>query len=147
MTDPSTAIDEHLDTALRPRARDWFWHPWYAKLWWGVAGMIWIGSFLPLPQLILSEHSYLVAAALFLCCPYLIIFCLGFGYFTRAWKYRWSSDPVGRSGGSEEARFVTEKRYPLSGGMDPTNPNDSDWFWHPSNPMSDAFQRRAHGKH
>ncbi|MDF0487738.1 hypothetical protein PX554_06320 [Sphingomonas sp. H39-1-10] len=41
------ASDSHeKDTAasvrVRPRARDYFWRPWYAKLWWAAIPLYWI---------------------------------------------------------------------------------------------------------
>lgn len=29
---------------LAPRASQWLWHPWYAKLWWAGVGLYWTGK-------------------------------------------------------------------------------------------------------
>jgi hypothetical protein len=59
MTQELTNMDSHLRASgperVRPRASNYFWRPWYARLWWAAAFVCWfviaidafVGRFLP----------------------------------------------------------------------------------------------------
>jgi len=72
-----------LDTADQPKASDWLWRPWYAKLWWALTAIYWVcleGSLL-IP---LSEMNDLVVILLMILVPVLnpvtVLGVLGYGY-------------------------------------------------------------------
>ncbi|AMK25845.1 hypothetical protein K426_24709 [Sphingobium sp. TKS] len=126
-----------------PRAGDWLWRPWYAKLWWGSAIMFW-SVFLSVPASVFPTHIIVPLGALLH--PFVIIPVLGFGFF-RAWfgfqfkaekgdGFAWSRHD------DSHHHFATFKR------MDPTDPANSRYYGHPGNPTSQAWlDRHVRGKH
>lgn len=93
--DPSSESDENVDeapanTAVRPHASDWLWHPWYAKIWWAAILAYWLGMAAPFKVPLLAEF-YTSALAGFLNIfffPPLALIVLGLG-FAREW-FAWS---------------------------------------------------------
>jgi len=72
--------------SMRPKAADWLWHPWYAKLWWAAIAIYWTGMvgsiYSPaLDQFYTSALSGFLNVAFF---PPLALMVLGLG-FTREW--------------------------------------------------------------
>lgn len=119
-----------------PLLRDWFWRPWYAKLWIALILLVLLLGYLIPHDLFRSHEGAATLTMALVLNPYLFIGGLGFGYFRAAWKHRFG--PM---------RPLTKDEWEwhrLQGGNDPTDPSDPDWFWHPSNPMSDAFRRRLY---
>lgn len=43
MSTAGRSPDEAGDAARRPRASDWIWRPWYARIWWSTATLYWTG--------------------------------------------------------------------------------------------------------
>lgn len=72
--------------ATAPRASDWLWRPWYAKLWWISIAIFWTGA-LVVPWVdvpgIPAEGGYLDYVAMILH-PQVALPVLGFG-FVRKW--------------------------------------------------------------
>lgn len=66
--------------AAGKRLSDWFWRPWYARLWWTAAGVFWIAAFLVswlIPSLLVPDRdlaSFLLVMAFH---PFTIIPALG----------------------------------------------------------------------
>ncbi|AOF97231.1 hypothetical protein BSY17_26 [Sphingobium sp. RAC03] len=131
MNETGTASD--LQPFKRPRARDWFWRPWYAKLWWSlIIFALVLGWTLPRDVLLAHEGAmwFIMVSVLN---PYLVILGLGFGYFRAAWRYRY-----GPMVAVSEEEFPEGNRggYGLRRGSNPTDPSDTYWHWHPANPRS-----------
>lgn len=84
------ALDVDASRSERPRASDWLWRPWYAKLWWaGIAGY-WSGKggsfYVPaLDDFYTSALGGFLNIAFF---PPLALMVLGMGY-ARVW-FEWS---------------------------------------------------------
>jgi hypothetical protein len=72
-----------------PRARDWFWKPWHAKLWWSAIPIYWAGAAASLKVPALAEFytSALAGYLNLLFFPPTALLVLGFG-FVRAWLDR-----------------------------------------------------------
>ena len=89
--DPVDAVSEaDAHANERPRASDWLWRPWFAKLWWAVITVYWMGMAASLKISLLAEF-YSSALAGFLNVfffPPLALMVLGLG-FARAW-FEWS---------------------------------------------------------
>lgn len=93
--DLATETDETMGEAPvpvtdRPRASDWLWRPWYAKLWWAGIAVYWVGQVatFAIPTL---DDFYTSALAGFLNIfffPPLALMVLGLG-FAREW-FEWS---------------------------------------------------------
>ena len=69
-----------------PRASEWLWCPWYAKLWWAAIGLYWAGRLASFWIGFLAE-LYATAAAGWLNIafyPIIALLALGMG-FIRAW--------------------------------------------------------------
>lgn len=125
-----------------PRAGDWLWRPWYAKLWWGSAVIFW--------ALILAVPGYLLPVAIVvpvgvLLHPFVIVPVLGFGFF-RAWfGFQFGAgngEGLAWSQHDDFRRHIAAFRR-----MDPTNPANPRYFWHPGNPRSQAWlDRHVRGK-
>ena len=76
--------------SLRPKASDWLWRPWYARLWWAVIGIYWAGNVGSIYSPVLDQF-YSSALAGFLNVaffPPLALMVLGLG-FAREW-FEWS---------------------------------------------------------
>jgi hypothetical protein len=106
----------------RPLLRDWFWRPWYSKLWIAIIFLVLLLGYL-LPRDILRSHEGVATLSMALVLnPYLFIGGLGFGYFRAAWKYRFGlMMPV------EEDDWEWQRRSQLSDPSDPANPM---WYWY-----------------
>ena len=133
-----TGIASDLEPFKRPRARDWFWRPWYAKLWLLLAFNMLLISYL-LPHDLLRNHNSVATIAMTVVLnPYLFFGILGYGYFRAAWKHRF--DTVMPLDNHEWEWDDLRHRN------DPSDPTDPNWYWHPMNPMSNAFRRGLHGE-
>lgn len=73
----------------RPLLRDWFWRPWYAKFWLAAAACLWIAPLTPLPRDWVTDTGVWGLLMITVGNIYLIVPGLGFGYFKRAWIYKW----------------------------------------------------------
>lgn len=127
----------NLEPLERPRIRDWFWRPWYAKLWIGLILLVLLLGYLLPRELFRSYEGVATLTMALVLNPYLFIGGLGFGYFRAAWKHRFG--PM-RPLTEDEREWHRRRR-----GNDPTDPGNPDWHWHPMNPMSDSFRRRLYG--
>lgn len=82
--DAVPTADAHANE--RPRASEWLWRPWFAKLWWAAIPVYWMGMAASLKIPLLAEF-YTSALAGFLNVlffPPLALMVLGLG-FARAW--------------------------------------------------------------
>lgn len=80
------SLDDGKNVAGRnasPRAFNWFWRPWYAKLFWGLSVVYWIGIY----AMMLAPTSYLsnliewtMLFLVFIFNPVTIVAVLGFGF-------------------------------------------------------------------
>jgi hypothetical protein len=80
----------HEGDSIRPKAADWLWRPWYAKLWWLAIAIYWVGMvgsiYSPaLDQFYTSALSGFLNVVFF---PPLALMVLGLG-FAREW-FVWS---------------------------------------------------------
>jgi len=123
---------------VKPEAAHWLWRPWYAKSWWTAAAIFWLIAFFG-PNLSLNaEH---INPIILLFHPFLIVPVLGFGFF-RAW-IRYHFEVKAEHEPDSSARRVHQ--FPR---MDPTDPADSSYHWHPGNPASQAWlDKHVRGKH
>lgn len=82
VTEPGQ-MDEAVPQAPSPRAADWFWRPWYAKLYLALALLYWIGLELmitiPYDQLNISLANTMVLL-IFVFNPVTVIAILGYGF-------------------------------------------------------------------
>ena len=70
---------------LAPRAADWLWHPWYAKLWWSAVPIYWLPAGGPF-RIDFLAGFYSSGIALYLnilFLPVTALVVLGFGYARR----------------------------------------------------------------
>lgn len=112
----------NLEPIGRPRIRDWFWRPWYAKLWIGLILLVLPLGYL-IPRELLRSHEAVATLTMALVMnPYLFIGGLGFGYFRAAWRHQFGQMmPV------EEDEWEWQRRSQLSDPSDPANPM---WYWY-----------------
>lgn len=82
VTEPGQ-MDEAAPQAPSPRAADWFWRPWYAKLYLALALLYWIGLELmmtiPYDRLNISLANTMVLL-IFVFNPVTVIAILGYGF-------------------------------------------------------------------
>lgn len=132
---PHSNVENGHPRNASPRARDWFWHPWYAKLWLGLATIFW-AVILAVPGHLLPGAIVVPVGALLH--PFVIVPVQGFGFFKEWIHYNFAA---GDSDGTEQDSFSNFGRsgYPFRK-MDPTDPTDSSYYWHPGNPMSEAWR-------
>lgn len=73
-------------TIQPPKAGDWLWRPWYAKLWWAAIPVYWATATaaLKIPALWAFFESALAGYLNVLFFPFTALLVLGFG-FLRAW--------------------------------------------------------------
>ncbi|QCI92395.1 hypothetical protein [Novosphingobium sp. EMRT-2] len=107
--------------SLRPKASDWLWRPWYARLWWAVIGIYWAGNVGSIYSPVLDQF-YSSALAGFLNVaffPPLALMVLGLG-FAREW-FEWSDwefvEPTHEQ--MFPKRSVGGRRDPYSDPLDP----------------------------
>lgn len=133
---------EDYHAAGRPRAANWFWRPWYAKVWLGTSGAFWLAA-LVVPHGLL--RGSLAAPLMLFFHPFLFVPVLGFGFF-RAWVRNNFSGERGSAVEAEPADTIMENN--LFYRMDPTDPANSRYYGHPGNPTSAAWlDRHVRGKH
>ena len=81
-TETDKPLGELPQNALAPRAADWLWHPWYAKLWWVAIPIYWLPAGRPFGIDFLADFytsgvgAYLNIVFL----PVTALVVLGFGY-------------------------------------------------------------------
>ncbi|UXC93000.1 MULTISPECIES: hypothetical protein [Sphingobium] len=122
---------------LPPQARDWFWHPWYAKLWWGSAAIFW-AVILAVPGYLLPGAIVVLVGALLH--PFVIVPVLGAGFFRTWFSYHFragNGEGLTWSQHDDFCRDMASFRR-----MDPTDPSNSSYYGHPANPMSEASRNR-----
>lgn len=130
---------QHDEVEIRSIS-DWIWKPWYAKLWWALIPIYWLGAFLA-RSLSVLDVFYSSALAGFInvfMLPPTALIVLAAG-FLRQWTRQidWSSmepsdhDPFGRSdrGPTGLPRFI-DPIDPRSGGC---------WIGNPENPLNPAY--------
>lgn len=68
--------------APRPRAADWLWRPWYAKLWWAAIPIYWLPAGAPFKiDVLVGFYSSGIAQYLnIVFLPITALVVLGFGY-------------------------------------------------------------------
>lgn len=73
-------------TIQQPKAIDWLWHPWYAKLWWAAIPVYWItvAAALKIPVMWAFFETAFAGYLNVLFFPFTAPLVLGFG-FARAW--------------------------------------------------------------
>lgn len=79
--DDRTLVTESEATA-RPRAVDWLWRPWYAKLWWAAIPIYWLPAGSPFGIDFLADF-YTSSIGIYLdlvFLPVTVLVVLGFGY-------------------------------------------------------------------
>lgn len=78
--------EEFVQVQPCPRASDWLWRTWYAKMWWTAIAAYWVGKVCSLYLLALDEFYTSDLAGFFNICffPPLALMVLGLGY-ARAW--------------------------------------------------------------
>jgi hypothetical protein len=77
--------DRPAGLPVRPRASDYFWKPWYAKLWWAAIPLYWAPAGGPTRIAWLAdfyESGYAVVTNIVFL-PVTALLILGFGYFRR----------------------------------------------------------------
>lgn len=77
-SDGEELVSEASGKSLRPR--DYFWRPWYAKLWWGGAAIFWVVVWLVswlLPRLFVPEDGGFGFLLAMIFHPYTIVPVLG----------------------------------------------------------------------
>ncbi|MET3435980.1 hypothetical protein [Sphingomonas sp. 1185] len=64
------------------RASDWFWHPWYAKVWWAAIASYWVGraASLKAPMLAPFFATFVANCLALICNPFILFLFLGFGF-------------------------------------------------------------------
>ncbi len=128
---------------LRPRSRDYFWRPWYARLWWSLAFAFWlIVVFDALVAHVLpraDEGWQLWLVMLFH--PYVIVPALGFRYVRDWLAYSGFYDT--------DEEEPTERLYDGDNGVGfppspgkPTHSRDPRYIMLPTNPASPDWRRR-----
>lgn len=77
----------------QPKAADWLWRPWYAKLWWAAIPLYWVAATasLKVPAMWTFFESALAGYLNVLFFPFTALLVLGFG-FVRAWLDTPASD-------------------------------------------------------
>lgn len=134
--EPTEALanDETVQVQPRPRASDWLWRPWYAKLWWAGIAAYWagmVGSFYSpaLDEFYTSTLAGFLNIAFF---PPLALMVLGLG-FAREW-FEWSD--------WEFVEPTQEQMFPKRsvGGM-------RDPYSDPLDPRSGALHNRHFHRH
>lgn len=145
------ASDSHeKDTAasvrVRPRARDYFWRPWYAKLWWSLAFGFWLAVLfdaLVVRVLPRGDQGWQFWVVMLLQ-PHVIVPVLGFP-FLRDWlEFQGFYD-------TDEGEEQPDRPYEGGNGVDfhvrpanPMDPFDPRFNALPNNPASPAWRER-HG--
>lgn len=75
--------EETPATAPSPRAADWFWRPWYAKLTWALTLLYWVGLELMITIPFDQLNIYLVntmVLLIFVFNPITVVAVLGYGF-------------------------------------------------------------------
>lgn len=100
--DVTPASDDCPPTVNAPRFGDWLWRPWYAKLWWTLIVLYWLGAFAAqwFPNLQPIFHGDGFPVIFLVLHPFAAIPVLGFG-FARAWVAYHSSLQPGREDDAE----------------------------------------------
>jgi hypothetical protein len=135
-----------------PRLSQWLWRPWYAKLWWKAAALFWVAFILEeavvprsVSEALFEPYEGWIVMTLILFHPFVILPVLGFGWLWALSGYRRGEGYGWGAGGSYDAStgFGFQGRN-----MDPTNPADPRYIWHPGNPQSLEWRERfVHGRH
>lgn len=76
-------MDQEIPKEPSPRARDWFWRPWYAKLTWALTLLYWIGLELMITIPYDQLNTYLANTMVLLISvfnPVTVIAVLGYGF-------------------------------------------------------------------
>jgi hypothetical protein len=117
---------QNLEPLERPRIRDWFWRPWYAKLWIALILLVLLLGYVRPHDLLRSHEEAATLTMALVLNPYLFIGGLGFGYFRAAWRHSFGlMTPV------EEDYSERRRRRQRSDPNDPANPM---WYWHRHRP-------------
>jgi hypothetical protein len=135
----STSPEDGTDTSVRahPRARDYFWRPWYAKLWWVSIPIYWLilGGFGGFQLIDAQIGSWPIAILNVVFLPITAGLFLGFGFFSRllhagndqpdaddTWRYHDPANPAGFQGPMAYLSDPTDIRSPLNT-LNPANPH------------------------
>ncbi|WP_188064358.1 hypothetical protein [Sphingobium sp. KCTC 72723] len=114
--DSATNMDEPVVPAeewVRPRAADYLWRPWYAKLWWAAIPIYWLPAGSPFGIDFLADF-YGSSVGIYLnivFLPITALLVLGFGY---ARKWRDSEHWVDISEGEHNSSSLFYRRTPYS---------------------------------
>lgn len=135
------AVETDGALADRPRAADWIWRPWYAKLYWSAALLYWsvfLASWIwrLLPDFFSSVGGAYLGLAFH---PLTVLIVLGFG-FVRAffstgeweWVERTHEEGIPR-------KSVGGLRNPYADPLDPRS--GMNWIGHPSK-IAEPFNKR-----
>ena len=124
-------VGEFLEEKLPPRAADWLWKPWYAKLWWVAIPIYWVPAGSPFGIDFLASF-YTGSVGIYLnivFLPLTALIVLGFGYARRLRE----SDHWAEITDSEHNRAsALYRRTPASppAFADPLSPlSGARWIW------------------
>lgn len=113
------ARNEPAELPARLRASDYFWKPWYAKLWWAAIPLYWAPAGGPTRIASLGdfyESGYAVVTNIVFL-PVTALLILGFGYFSRRLDEGEPIEP------RNDVGYGTRHRYGIPNpAMDETNP-------------------------
>lgn len=145
-TDASQAEPSASSEVDAPRAIDWIWRPWYARLWWGAIALFWaVATLYPLLEIrrfpVSSTALMYVAMILH---PQAALPVLGFGYLRALFKYQTELRNT-----TEEDEAGVEDHDPFSHGLfghdlmsylsDPSDPRS------PLSPLNPAHPHYIYG--
>jgi hypothetical protein len=126
------------DLAAVPLISDWIWHPWYAKLWWALIPIYWLGATLALKVSALDPFysSALAGFINVLMFPPTVLMILGAGYVReRIGPICWSTPDPSDFDHQPFARRSEIGRPPPE--LDPLNPTaGAYWIGSPTNSLN-----------
>lgn len=111
-------------TDVRPRAADWLWHRWYAKLYWAASAVFW-GTFVAVWLVSLETgffRSTAGAYAMLVFNPITVLLLLGVGYIRALivggqWEWKDSADA------SSLWPYAFDGKNDLADASNPLSPN------------------------
>jgi len=132
-----------IAAAPQPRASDWLWRPWYAKLWWSAVPVYWIGAAasVKIEWLAAFYGTAFAGYCNMFFFPMTALLVLGVG-FARAWIDALPSGEMPLSFESELPWWERESRE-LGPSVDPRDPASGTLFvGNPLNPLNTVHHQR-----
>jgi len=135
--------DVSIDVRPQPRASDWLWRPWYAKLWWSAVPVYWIGAAasVKIDPLAAFYDTAFAGYCNMLFFPMTALLVLGVG-FARAWiDVRPGGDRLARP---SDSHLCSERQFgDPHWSVDHLSPwSGSNWIGSPLNPLN-TIQRHS----